>query len=51
MLFRSKEGKLSLSMKALLEDAAPEVSEERITLPKSEELTTNLGSLFANLKF
>ena len=46
-----KEGKLSLSMKALLEDAAPEVSEERITLPKSEELTTNLGSLFANLKF
>lgn len=46
-----KEGKLSLSMKALMENTEAEAPEERISLPKSEELTTNLGSLFANLKF
>lgn len=45
-----KEGKLSLSMKALMEETEAEVHEERISLPKSEELTTNLGSLIANLK-
>ena len=46
-----KEGKLSLSMRALMEDAAPEAAEERVVLPKSEELTTNLGSMLKNLKF
>lgn len=46
-----KEGKLSLSMKALMEDTETEAPEERISLPKSEELTTNLGSLLSNLKF
>ncbi len=45
-----KEGKLSLSMKALMEETEAEAHEERISLPKSEELTTNLGSLIANLK-
>ncbi|MCI8996373.1 MAG: S1 RNA-binding domain-containing protein [Lachnospiraceae bacterium] len=46
-----KEGKLSLSIRALMEDSAPEASEERVVIPKSEELTTNLGSLFKDLKF
>lgn len=45
-----KEGKLSLSMKALKDVAAEEVREEKVVLPKSEELTTNLGELFKNIK-
>ena len=45
-----KDGKLSLSMKALLDVAAEEIQEETVELPESEELTTNLGSLFANIK-
>lgn len=45
-----KDGKLSLSMKALNDVAAEEIHEETIELPESEELTTTLGSLFANIK-
>lgn len=47
-----KEGKLSLSIKALTEDAqkAEDEALEHVKLPKAEELTTNLGSLFANIK-
>ena len=45
-----KDGKLSLSMKALEDVMAEEVQEETIELPQSEELSTNLGSLFAKLK-
>ncbi|MDO4523130.1 MAG: S1 RNA-binding domain-containing protein [Eubacteriales bacterium] len=45
-----KDGKLSLSMKALNDVAAEEIQEETIDLPESEELSTNLGSLFAKLK-
>mgnify|MGYP000357562394 CR=1 FL=1 len=45
-----KDGKLSLSMKALNDVAAEEVTEETFDLPKTESLTTNLGSLFKNLK-
>ena len=46
-----KEGKISLSMKALEENApVEEVREERIVLPKSEDLTTNLGSLLKGIK-
>ena len=43
-----KDGKLSLSMKALEEDTAAREEEEmcNIKLPKSEELTTSLGELF-----
>ena len=42
-------GKISLSMKAL-EDAVPErVVEEKVKLPKSEDLTTSLGSLLDNI--
>lgn len=48
-----KDGKLSLSIKALTEDAqkAAEEELENIEIPEAEELTTNLGSLFKNLKF
>ena len=45
-----KDGKLSLSMKALKDVAAEEVREEKVVLPKTEELTTSLGELFKNLK-
>lgn len=45
-----KDGKLSLSMKALNDVAAEEIQEETIELPESEEVTTSLGSLFANIK-
>lgn len=50
-----KEGKLSLSMKALIEkpDSSPRSQErdnERYKMPKSEKISTNLGSLLANIK-
>lgn len=45
-----KDGKLSLSMKALIEKAEPEETEEKYEIPKSESISTNLGSLLANLK-
>lgn len=45
-----KDGKLSLSMKALNDVAAEEIQEEVFELPKSEDATTSLGSLFANIK-
>lgn len=45
-----KDGKLSLSMKALKDVAATEIEEETYELPTSEGIGTSLGSLFANLK-
>ena len=47
-----KDGKLSLSMKALEKNAEEEDRQEvrNIKLPKSEDLTTNLGSLLKNIK-
>ena len=45
-----KDGKLSLSMKALNETAAGDLPEEKIEIPKAEELTTTLGDLFKNIK-
>lgn len=45
-----KDGKLSLSMKALGDTLAEEISEETIDLPNSGELTTSLGDLFKNIK-
>ena len=45
-----KDGKLSLSMKALSDVAAEEIQEEKIDLPETEDLTTSLGSLFQNIK-
>lgn len=43
-----KDGKLSLSIKALQEPK--EEPEEKVVIPKSEEIGTNLGELFKNLK-
>ena len=44
-----KDGKISLSMKAL-EEAAPEkFHEEKVNIPEAEELTTSLGSLLGGL--
>lgn len=45
-----KDGKLSLSMKTLQDVAAEEIVEEVFELPKAEEATTTLGSLFAKIK-
>lgn len=45
-----KDGKLSLSMKALGDTMSEEISEEMIDLPDSGELTTSLGDLFKNIK-
>ena len=46
----AKDGKLSLSMKALNDVAAEEIQEETIELPETEAVGTSLGSLFANIK-
>ena len=45
-----KEGKISLSMKALSDVLAKDVEEEVYELPKAEEATTSLGSLFAGIR-
>lgn len=43
-----KDGKISLSMKALEETA--EEPEEKVEIPKSENIGTSLGDLFKNIK-
>jgi len=45
-----KDGKLSLSMKALQDVAAEEIVEETFEIPEAEAVTTNLGDLFKNIK-
>lgn len=45
-----KDGKLSLSMKALEDSAAESIQEEAIELPESESISTNMGALLKNLK-
>lgn len=45
-----KEGKISLSMKALEEVAAEEIHEEEIDIPKGENISTSLGSLLKNIQ-
>lgn len=42
-----KDGKLSLSMKALEDVAAKEIEEEVFEIPEAEELTTSLGALLS----
>ena len=47
----NKDGKLSLSMKALEESPVEEVrEEEKVVIPKVGNVTTSLGDLFAKLK-
>ena len=43
-----KEGKISLSMKALIE--VKEEVVEKVVIPKAENIGTNLGDLFKNIK-
>ena len=45
-----KDGKLSLSMKALEDVAATEIEEEVFEMPETEAATTSLASLFKNIK-
>lgn len=45
-----KDGKLSLSMKALEDLAAQEIHEEKVELPESESIGTSLSSLFKNIQ-
>lgn len=46
----TKDGKISLSMKALEDVAAEAIEEETYELPETESVSTSLGSLFANIK-
>ena len=45
-----KDGRISLSMRALEEEAPKQVEEERVVIPKAEKLTTSLGSLLSGIK-
>lgn len=45
-----KDGKISLSMKALEDIAAEEIHEETVDIPRSESIGTSLGSLFRNIR-
>ncbi len=45
-----QDGKLSLSIKALNDSLEPQEEELDYEIPKSQQLTTSLGSLFANIK-
>lgn len=45
-----KDGKISLSMKALEDIAATEIEEEVFEMPETEAATTSLGALFKNIK-
>lgn len=44
-----KDGKISLSMKALIEKKEEEVV-EKVVIPKAENIGTSLGDLFKNIK-
>lgn len=47
-----KDGKISLSMKALIEQKEEEKEvAEKVEIPKAENIGTNLGDLFKNIKF
>ena len=45
-----KDGKISLSMKALEDVSAEEIHEELADLPETESIGTSLGSLFKNIQ-
>lgn len=45
-----KDGKISLSMKALEDVAAKEIEEEVFEMPETESVSTSLASLFKNIK-
>lgn len=45
-----KDGKISLSIKALIEKEKEEEAAAKVEIPKTENIGTNLGDLFKNLK-
>ena len=45
-----KDGKISLSMKALEEVKEEEEPVEKVEIPKAENIGTSLGDLFKNIK-
>ena len=49
-VIKNEDGKISLSMKALIEIPEEKDEEPDYELPESEEISTSLGSLFKNLK-
>ena len=49
-LTQIKDGKLSLSIRALNDVMEAEEPEEKVEIPEAETLTTSLGSLFKNIK-
>lgn len=49
-ILSTDNGKISLSMKALLEDAEKEAESFDFELPESEEISTGLGALLKNIK-
>ncbi len=49
-VIKNEDGKISLSMKALIEVPEEKDEEPDYELPESEEISTSLGSLFKNLK-
>ena len=49
-LTQIKDGKLSLSIRALNDVMEAEDPEEKVEIPEAETLTTSLGSLFKNIK-
>lgn len=46
----NKDGKISLSIKALIEPKEEEVKVEKVVIPPSENIGTSLGDLFKNIK-
>lgn len=46
----NKDGKISLSIKALLEEEPEEEPAQKIEIPEAEDIGTSLGDLFKNLK-
>ena len=50
-VIKNQDGKIGLSMKALIEEKQKQEEEEiRENIPKSEEIGTSLGDLLKNLK-
>lgn len=46
----NKDGKISLSIKALIEPKEEEVKVEKVVIPPSENIGTSLGDLFKNIQ-
>lgn len=46
----NKDGKISLSIKALIEPKEEKVKVEKVVIPPSENIGTSLGDLFKNIK-